>query len=60
MRENCERHEPRSSVCVKQPETKIEAAIRDAYEKGYDDGFEAARESFFQTQMLLSHTGGSA
>jgi hypothetical protein len=60
MRENRDRNEPRSSVCVEQPETDIEAAIREAYEKGYDDGFEEARESFIQTQMLLSHTGGSA
>jgi flagellar biosynthesis/type III secretory pathway protein FliH len=60
MRTNCERHEPRHSVCVEQSETEIEKALREAYERGYDDGFEEARESFIQTQMLLSHTGGSA
>ena len=46
--------------CSEQPETEIEKALREAYERGYDDGFEEARESFIQTQMLLSHTGGSA
>ena len=60
MRTDCQRHEPGSGECSEQPETEIEKALRDAYERGYDDGFEEARASFTQTQLLLSYTGGSA
>jgi flagellar biosynthesis/type III secretory pathway protein FliH len=60
MRTDSKRYESRSWEIVEQSEAKILEALQEAYEKGFDDGFEAARESFFQTQMLLSHTGGSA
>jgi len=32
----------------------------DGYDQGYEDGIEAAREQFMQTQLLMFHTGGSA
>ena len=60
MRTDRKRDEPRSWKGFEQSETEILKALQEAYEKGYDDGFEEARESFVQTQLLLSHTGGSA
>ena len=60
MRTDRKRDELRSWEGFEQSETEILKALQEAYEKGYDDGFEEARESFFQTQLLLSHTGGSA
>ena len=60
MRTDRKRDELRSWEGFEQSETEILKALQEAYERGYDDGFEAACESFFQTQMLLSHTGGSA
>lgn len=60
MRTDRKRDEPRSWEGFAQSETEILKALQEAYEQGYDDGFEEARESFVQTQMLLSHTGGSA
>jgi flagellar biosynthesis/type III secretory pathway protein FliH len=60
MREDRKRYEPRSWKGFEQPETEILRALEEAYERGYDDGFEEAKESFFQTQLLLYTTGGSA
>jgi len=60
MRTDRKRDEPRGWEGFAQSETEILKALKEAYEKGYDDGFEEARESFLQTQLLLSHTGGSA
>ena len=60
MRTDRKRDEPRSWEGFEQSETEILKALKEAYEQGYDDGFEEARESFVQTQLLLSHTGGSA
>jgi flagellar biosynthesis/type III secretory pathway protein FliH len=60
MRTDRKRDEPRSWEGFAQSETEILKALQEAYEQGYDDGFEEARQSFFQTQLLLSHTGGSA
>ena len=60
MRTDRKRDEPRSWEGFAHSETEILKALEKAYEQGYDDGFEEARESFVQTQLLLSHTGGSA
>jgi len=60
MRTDRKRDEPRSWEGFEQSETEILKALQEAYERGYDDGFEEARESFFQTQLLLYNTGGSA
>lgn len=60
MRTDRKRHEPRGWEGFEQPETEILKALEEAYERGYDDGFEEAKESFFQTQLLLYNTGGSA
>jgi hypothetical protein len=61
MREDRERHEPRSRQCSEQPETENEMiAWMDGYDQGYEEGLQAARLEFAQTQLLLLHTGGSA
>jgi len=60
MRTDRKRYEPRSWQGFEQSEAEILKALEEAYEQGYNDGLEEARESFFQTQLLLSHTGGSA
>lgn len=60
MRTDRKRDELRSWEGFEQSEAEILKALQEAYEQGYDDGLEQARESFFQTQLLLSHTGGSA
>ena len=60
MRTDRKLDEPRGWEGFAQSETEFLKALKEAYEKGYDDGFEEARESFLQTQLLLSHTGGSA
>jgi flagellar biosynthesis/type III secretory pathway protein FliH len=60
MRTDRKQYEPRSWEVFEQSEAKILEALQEAYEQGFDDGFEEARESFFQTQMLLFSTGGNA
>ena len=35
-------------------------AWMDGYDQGYEEGLQAARLEFVQTQLLLLHTGGSA
>ena len=60
MRTDRKRDELRSWEGFEQSEAKILKALEEAYERGYDDGFEEAKESFFQTQLLLYTTGGSA
>ena len=60
MRTDRKRYEPRGWESTEQSEAEILIALQEAYERGYDDGFEEAKESFFQTQLLLYTTGGSA
>lgn len=58
MRENRERNEPRSSELTEQSATVDE--LIDAYQSGFDAGFEEARQHFAQTQYLIFHTEGHA
>ena len=60
MRTNSHRNEPRSWELPEQSETKILEALQEAYDQGFEDGIEEAREQFMQTQLLIFHTGGSA
>ena len=60
MRTNRRQYEPRSGELSEQSETKILEVIQEAYEKGFDDGMDSAREQFMQTQYLIFHTEGSA
>jgi hypothetical protein len=60
MRTNRQRYEPGSWELPEQSETKILEALQEAYDQGFEDGLEEAREQFMQTQLLLFHTGGSA
>jgi hypothetical protein len=60
MRTNRERYEPRSGEVAGQSEAEILNALQEAYDQGFEDGIEEAREQFMQTQLLIFHTGGSA
>ena len=60
MRTNRQRYEPRRGECLEQPEAEVLTALQEAYDQGYEDGIEEAREQFMQTQLLIFHTGGSA
>ncbi len=60
MRTNRRQYEPRSGKLSEQSETQILEVIQEAYEKGFDDGMDSAREQFMQTQYLIFNTEGSA
>lgn len=42
------------------PEATLAAACLEAYEQGFDDGYEEAEEHIAQTQLLMMFSAGNA